>query len=113
MHKLVEEHLTRAITDRFNAGLKEPGRCEKTRQKVVDESLAGYRKSAGYGVSRETLAWALESIAVELETVREAVKAHCREHCEWVESTVQTGCAGHSDCPLFALMCSISDGEAR
>lgn len=67
MHKLVEEHLTRAITDRFNEGLKEPEKCERACSEVVRVSLEEYRKNPGYGVSRETLAWALESIATELE----------------------------------------------
>lgn len=51
MHNLVEGHITRAITDRFNERLREPARCKKTVDEVVKISLAEYQKNPGYGVS--------------------------------------------------------------
>lgn len=70
MDKLVEDYLTRAITERFEESLKEPDKCHKARDDVISVSLKEYREHRGYGVSRETIAKALELMVTDLETAQ-------------------------------------------
>lgn len=71
MNKLVEDYLTRAITERFEESLKEPDKCHKARDKVIQLSLEAFRKTKGReGTGRRTIIRALEFAIADLETAR-------------------------------------------
>ena len=71
MNKLVEEYLTRAITERFEESLKEPDKCHSARDIVIRMSLSAFRKTKGReGIGSRTIVRALEMAIDDLEAAR-------------------------------------------
>lgn len=97
MNKLVEDYLTRAITERFEESLKEPDKCHEARDKVIQISLEAFSKTKGReGTGRRTIIRALEFAIADLETVRKYVQA--------LEDDCVNDCIGQPKRDLLAIL---------
>lgn len=81
MDRLVEDYLTRAITERFEESLKEPDMCHEARDKVVRISLDAMRKTKGReGVGRRTMVRALELATIDLSDLHDEDRRRTAEY---------------------------------